>query len=166
MNESYVECMVKQKTQFTWVVLKYALIAFCFFFVLYGYMSSTPLLYLAAIACGVGIYFAGEQCNLEYEYLYLDREITVDKVINKSKRKRVAVYSVEKIEIFAPIKSYHLDDYKNRTAKVFDFSSGVENQPDHRFVFFYDGKSKIILEPNPEMVKALKNVAPRKVFLD
>jgi len=129
-------------------------------------MTSSIILFIVAILCGVGAYFANGQCDIEYEYLYLDKEITIDKVMNKAKRKRVAVYELDKIEIFAPIKSYQLDGYKNRTAKEVDYSSRKEELPDRRFVFFYDGTTKVILEPNAEMVKALKNVAPRKVFTD
>ena len=107
-----------------------------------------------------------KQFKGEYEYLYLDKEITVDRVFHKSRRKRFATYEVDKIEIMAPIKSYHLDGYKNRQWKEVDLSSRVENQPDTRYVFFYDGNQKIIFEPNEALVKCVKNVAPRKVFMD
>ena len=124
-----------------------------------------PLM-LVGIAFGVAAYFVNLHANLEYEYLYVDRELTVDKVMNKSRRKRVAVYEVGKMEILAPIKSWHLDNYKNRQDKVVDYSSGEEKQPDRRYVFFYDGQKKVILEPNLELVKAIAVVAPRKVFTD
>ena len=66
----------------------------------------------------------------------------------------------------APIKSYHLDNYKNRSDKQVDYSCGEERKPDRRYVFFYDGTQKVIFEPNEEMVKAIQTVAPRKVFKD
>ena len=84
----------------------------------------------------------------------------------KSRRKRVATYDLGKIEVRAPIKSWHLDNYKNRTDKTVDYSSGEEKQPDRRFAFFYDGKQRVLIEPNEEMIKAMQTVAPRKVFKD
>ena len=48
----------------------------------------------------------------------------MDKVMAKAKRKRVATYSIDRLEILAPIKSYHLDNYKNRNVKVKDYSIG------------------------------------------
>jgi len=45
-------------------------------------------------------------------------------------------------------------------------SGGEGQQPDHRYVFYYDGKQKVIFEPNQEMVKAIQFIAPRKVFMD
>ena len=165
MSEAYVECMVARKTPGWQMFLRYLLIGLtvvtAFFSFAYGIT-----LFIIAIVLGVGAYFITIYTDIEYEYLYLDKEITVDKVMHKAKRKRVATYSLDKIEIMAPIKSYHLDNYKNRQVKTTDFSSGVENQPDTRYVFFYDGSQKIIFEPNEALVKIAKNVAPRKIFLD
>ena len=115
---------------------------------------------------GVAAYFVYLNSDVEYEYLYVDKELTVDKVMAKSRRKRVATYDLGKIEILAPIKSWHLDNYKNRTDKTVDYSSGEEKQPDRRFAFFYDGKQRVLIEPNEEMIKAMQTVAPRKVFKD
>ena len=84
----------------------------------------------------------------------------------RSSRKHICNYSVEKIEVFAPSKSYHLDEFKNRTLKENDFSSKSGAQPDPTYTFIYDGKEKIIIEPSQEFIQAIKNVAPRKVFTD
>lgn len=121
---------------------------------------------LIGIAFGVAAYFVNLNTNLEYEYLYVDKELTVDKVMAKSRRKRVAVFDVGKMEILAPVKSWHLDNYKNRQDKRVDYSSGEEKQPDKRYVFFYDGQKQVIIEPNLELVKAIAMAAPRKVFTD
>ena len=47
-----------------------------------------------------------------------------------------------------------------------DYSVGEELKPDRRFAMYYEGGEKIILSPSEEMVKAMKNVAPRKIFSD
>ena len=75
-------------------------------------------------------------------------------------------YTIDRMEIFAPVRSYHLDNYRNRNVKAKDFSIGEELQPDKRFVMYYEGGEKIILSPSEELVKVMKNVAPRKVFAD
>ena len=145
--------------------LKILLIMLTVGFVLVGMVFIIAL--IPAILFGVAAYFVYMNTDLEYEYLYLDRELTVDKVMAKSKRKRAAVYSLDKMEIVAPVKSWHLDNFKNRqTSKNVDYSSGEEKQPDKRFVFYYEGNQKVIFEPSEEMVKAMQFVAPRKVFKD
>lgn len=96
----------------------------------------------------------------------MDKELSIDKIMAKSRRKKAATFDLGKMEIVAPVKSWHLDQYKNRNDKVVDYSSGEEKQPDTRYLFYYDGKQKVIFEPNREMLKAMQLVAPRKVFTD
>lgn len=166
MSETYVECLVKKKTSTVMLFLKILTIVMAVVFILAGLgLIFWPAL-LAGVIMAVAAYFIVMNADLEYEYLYLDKEITIDKVMAKAKRKRVTKYEIESMEILAPIKSWHLDEYKNRTVKTVDYSSGVEKQPDLRYAMYYDGGIKVILEPSMEMVKAIKNIAPRKVFTD
>lgn len=165
MSDAYVECLVKAKTSMAAKLLKILLIMVAvFLFLLLPFLGLIGFILLLVVA--VGVYFVNLFTNLEYEYLYIDKELVVDKVMAKSRRKRVATYTLDHVEILAPFKSYHLDNYKNRTAKVKDYSIGEELKPDLRYVMFYEGGEKIILSPSPELIKLMKNAAPRKVFSD
>ncbi len=164
VSETYVECLVAKNPSFGTRFLKTLLIMLTVCFVVIGILF-TPAL-LVAIATGIGAYFAYMNADIEYEYLYLDKEITVDKVMAKSKRKRAATYDINHMEILAPVNSHHLDSYKNREGKIADYSSGVVAQPDKRYMMVLDGSVKVILEPNEEMLKAIQTIAPRKVFID
>lgn len=166
MNETYVECMVARKTPAYLVAAKVGLWLLTGLAALGMFATGIAVLFLVAVVFGVAAYFVSINSSVEYEYLYLDKEISIDKIKGKAKRKRVATYEVEKMEILAPMNSYHLDNYKNRQAKTIDYSSNEVKQPETRYVFFYNGQDKVILEPSPELVKAVKNVAPRKVFND
>lgn len=164
MNESYVECLVAKKPSgmmnalkiFLWVVAGIGVVGGMIFF---------PLLFVG-LAAAAGAYFAGQYANMEFEYLYVDREISVDKIFNKTRRKRAEKFELDRIEIFAPINSWHLDGVKNRDLKTTDYSGGVAGQPDRRYLMIYNGDRKVIMEPNAAMVKAMQSVAPRKVFSD
>lgn len=160
----YVECLVKQKQSAVGKIAKILLIVLTVIFVLA--MLVFPLAFLLAVAAGIGAYFVNLFTDLEYEYLYLDKELVVDKVMAKSRRKRVASYTIDRIEIMAPVKSYHLDNYRNRTVTTKDYSVGEELQPDKRYAMYYEGGMKILLNPSEEMIKAMKNAAPRKIFSD
>ena len=164
MNETYVECLVKKKTPTYMKFLKILTIMLAVCFILIGFVFLIGL--LLGMIFAVIAYFVYQNADLEYEYLYVDKELTIDKVMAKSRRKRVATFDLNKMEIVAPIKSWHLDNYKNRTDKAVDYSSGEEKQPDRRFIFFYDGQKKLIFEPNEEMIKAMQFAAPRKVYKD
>lgn len=164
MNESYVECLVARRPSGGMKALKVLLIVVTVIGILGG-MIAFPLL-IVAVAAAVGAYFASLYSSLEYEYLYVDKEISVDKILNKSKRKKAEKFELDRMEIFAPVNSWHLDNYKNRQFKTTDYSSGVAGQPDRRYAMIYNGERKILFEPSQEMVKAMQAVAPRKVFLD
>ena len=165
MSDAYVECLVKAKGSALGKVGRFLLMALCVICVLGMFVVGLPALF-GAVLTGVGAYFVNLYTDLEYEYLYLDKELTVDKVMAKTKRKRIASYSLDKVEILAPIKSYRLDNYKNRNAKVIDYSIGEELQPDRRYAMYYEGGEKIILSPSEDLIKIMKNASPRKVFSD
>lgn len=165
MSETYVECLVKHKSSFIGVIVKWVLIIITAFFGFMGILGAIIPLIIAVVS-GVLAYIVSLKADLEYEYLYLDKEITIDKIMNKTKRKKVEVLEVDRIEIIAPIKSHHLDSYRNRNCKTVDYSIGEEKQPDNRFVMYYNGERRIIMSPSPELLKAIRTVAPRKVFAD
>ena len=162
MSDSYVECLVKAK-QPTWAkILKVLLIALTVLscLVMFVFIIFLPV----ALAAGVGAYFLNMYTDLEYEYLYLDKELSVDKIMAKSKRKRVGTYSLDRMEVFAPVYSYHLDNFKNRQVKEKDYSIGEVLQPDGRYAMYYEGGEKILLSPNEELVKVLqKHGTPQSV---
>lgn len=166
MNETYVEWLVKRKTPAYMLLLKFLTIILAVGFILLGFVFALFPVMIIGAAIGVAAYFVILNADLEYEYLYVDKELTVDKVLAKSRRKRAAVFDIGKMEILAPIKSWHLDNYKNRQCKTVDYSSGEEKQPDRRYVFYYDGQKRVIIEPNEEMINAITMAAPRKVFKD
>ena len=166
MSEAYVECLVKAKPSILGKFFKYLLIMLTVALALLMFLTMNVILMILAVVTGVGAYFVNLFTDLEYEYLYLDKERVSDKVMAKSRRKRVATYSLDKVEILDPINSYHLDNYKNRNVKQKDYSIGIEEKPDLRYAMYYEGGEKLLLSPSPEMIKIMKNVAPRKVFSD
>ena len=164
MSEAYVECLIKAKQS---SLAKAGRVILIVLTVLFG-LGALFVIWLAvpAVLTGFGAYFLNMMTDLEFEYLYLDKELVIDKVMAKTRRKRVATYSLESMEIVAPIKSYHLDGYKNREVKTLDYSIREVQQPDQRYVFYCEGNQKVIFSPSETLIKAMRNVAPRKVFME
>ena len=165
MSENYVECLIKAKTSLPALLLKYFLAAVAAVFAV-GMFIRIPFCFFGVLLAGAGAYFVNLYSDIEYEYLYIDKEISVDKIMAKSKRKRLATYTLDRMEIFAPIESHRLDSYKNRSVKIKDYSIGRKLQPDLRYAMYYEGGEKILFSPSEAMVKCMKNAAPRKVFSD
>ncbi len=162
MSDTYVECLVAAKQSGAAKAVTVLLIILTVILALAMFLLPAALIF--AIATGGAAYFVNLYSNVEYEYLYLDKELTVDKILAQSKRKRVASYSLERMEVFAPVNSHHLDNYRKRNVKTVDYSIGQVLTPDERYVMYYEGDAKVILSPSEELVKVLKTVAPRKVF--
>jgi hypothetical protein len=128
----------------------------------------TPLAFLLfTILCLVD-YFIFPSFKVEYEYLYVNGELDVDKIISRSKRKRVASVDLANLEILAPWESHEMDAYRNNSRrKVNDFSSGKKDAFVYAFVTDADAESGILLfEPDEVMLKDMQLRAPRKVHIN
>ncbi|MCQ2494676.1 MAG: DUF6106 family protein [Lachnospiraceae bacterium] len=164
--DSYVECLVKGKKNIKAEIGRVALIVLAVLLVAVAFIFWQFWIALFAAAASVGAYVVSGYINVEYEYLYLDKEIVIDRIYNQEKRKRVATYSFEKIQVVAPIKSYHLDKFGKVSEKAVNYGIGIEEKPDRRYVIFFENKDQVIFSPSEEMVKVMKNALPRKVFND
>ncbi len=163
MDTGCIEVVVKRKDSTVMKFLKILTIVLAVAFFLIG-CTGLWLGFIVAVVCAVAAFFVSRNVNIEYEYTYLDRELRLAKIMNLSHRKEIGKYDLEKMEILAPITSYHLDDYKNRKTRELDFSSHEAKQPDPRYLMFLNGDTKLILEPSEEMVNAIRMFAPRKTF--
>ncbi|MEG1848593.1 MAG: DUF6106 family protein [Lachnospiraceae bacterium] len=165
MSENYIEILVKKESTFKNTLLRSLCIALTALMFFLG-MSFGLLFLIVAIGFGILTYIVWLHTDIEYEYLYLDKELQIDKIMARTKRKKAATFEIERMEMLAPANSYHLDEYRKRTFKESDYSSGHKSQPDTRYVMIYNGEQRIILENKPELANIIKTVAPRKVFLD
>ena len=165
MNDTYVEVMVDRKTSPLLGVARvilYALAVVCFMMALVG----SSIFFVGAIAFALVAYFVLPNFDLEYEYLYIDKEISIDKIMAKEKRKHVMNVDLNKMEVMAPINSHELDNYKARGVKTYDFTSHTEDGRVYSIVYENgsEGTAMVNIEPNEELLRAVKNVFPRKVL--
>ena len=81
MNETYVECLVKKETPIYMKLLKILTIMLAACFVILGFITLIAMI-IGVLLC-VAAYFVYLNCDLEYEYLYVDKELSVDKIMAK-----------------------------------------------------------------------------------
>lgn len=166
MNESYKELLVKKDKGAKEKLTRVVSVVPTVFLGLLTLLTGNIILFTVVIVLGVLDYFVFQWTDIEYEYLYLDKEISVDKIMAKTRRKKVTTISVEKIEIMAPEKSYQLDSYRNRQTKVTDLSAGHDLPDQKLYWIFYEGNQKILMNLTEDFAKTIKGIAPRKVFTD
>ncbi len=165
MNEAYVEYMVARKPNPLTKVLRIAVIALAVILCAIGLVTINFYYLIPGIIFGLIAFFLLPRLDVEFEYLYLDKEITIDKIFSKQTRKRAMVVDLNKMELIAPVTSHEFDSYRNRKVPQKDFSSkNPEVKP--YAIAYHDstGDMLILFEPNAEMLKAIKSVFPRKVL--
>ena len=166
MTDTYQELLIGQKPNQMNKILGFTLVGLAVLSVISALFVSLFFL-IGTIVCGIlsfVVYF--RRIVVEFEYTYMDKELRVDRIYNQSKRKQMDVFDLNKAEILAPENSYHLDNFKNRDAEVSDYSTDLDDTEELKnYVMYYEGKRKILLSLNDNMVQAIRTGIPSKVKL-
>ena len=156
MNEMYAEWLVKRKAPAYMMLVKVLMVLVC---VVAFFIAVSPLLgifgILVLFAAAAAAYFVFRNSEVEFEYLYVSNQLTIDRIYGKTKRKKAWEGSMDEIQIVAPTGSTEAKDHETNNMKVLDFStlssqSGSESM-------------KIIFEPNDKLLHCMKMTAPRKI---
>ena len=162
MNEAYYEIMVARKKSQGLTSIKIVaagMAVSCVILMFLGFLWAI----IPAVVLGVFSYMTGQKNSVEYEYLYVDKELQIDRIIAKSKRKTMENLDLNELVILAPTRSHELDRYRNGNYKKADYGSGDEANAASSYMLIV-GDKQIIFEPTEELVKTIRMFAPRKVF--
>ncbi|MGN0355389.1 MAG: DUF6106 family protein [Muricoprocola sp.] len=166
MSDLYTEIIVKKKKTALDRLKKWGMIVVTVLAVAATLLFGLPGLILL-IAMAVADYFLILSFDVEYEYLYVNGELDVDKVMSKQKRKRIYSCDVKDLVVMAPVNSHELDAYRNRQEiKKKDFSSGEPDSKAYGMVIKTEkGMDYVLFEPNDTILKDMKRLSPREVFM-
>ena len=165
MNESYAECGVScnlckrdfQKIGVYFLLLVLSVVAS---------MESTYMLLVVMGVIAFGIMKANSM-KYEYEYIFCDGQLDVDKIIANSKRKRMFRVDFDSCEVIAPENSEALAHWNSRVEKVLDYTSHVKGKHTYAIIARHNQQLvKILFEPNENMISIMRNKSRRKVHLD
>jgi hypothetical protein len=104
--------------------------------------------------------------NIEFEYIVTNGEIDIDKIMSKSRRKRIFSANCKDFDVVAKVKSdKYTQEVKNIQNKIMAASSMVA--PDlYFFTLNYKGKRTIVyFEPDEKMLTSFRTFIPRNVFI-
>lgn len=167
MSDLYSEHLVKRKTSPMDVAAKAAMIVLTVLVVLLALLTFNTIIFIVAIAVGVADYVLIPRFDLEFEYLYVNDEIDVDKIFSKSKRKRAMSIDLSKMEIMAPLGSHHLDSYQNQKMKTMDFSANDKEKRPYVMITTTEKEMvRVLLQLDYDMFQNIKRRRPRIVFDD
>ncbi len=165
--DAYMEHLVKKNTEPKDLILKFGSIGLIAAATIAVFFFSPAF----SIMVGLGLamlyrYLIFPLTDIEYEYLYCDKTITVSKIMAKEKRKDLETFDIDKMEILAPSNSYRLGEFKNRDLKEVNYWSMDSSREEPPYAMIYEGGRKILLDLPEDFVKLVQNNAPRKVFFD
>lgn len=161
MSEFYIEQLIKVKNRINiyGVILLSGAIIISIVGVLIG--INLTILGMAFLIAGVLLTF---RSSIEYEYLFLNKELDVDMIVRKKKRKKVYSLDMNDVVVVARIDAGEAKLYQ--TIKGRNFSSNLNQQNVYKVVLSHMGKMEsILIEPSRELLEAMKSTAPRKVFI-
>lgn len=132
-------------------------------------LSTFMLLIVAAVVWG--IYKVIAMTNLEYEYIFTNGEMDVDKIINRRSRKRVTVVNARKIDILAH--RSHEDfkaNFENAEIKKVNACISPDSE-DLYFLMFRDENEgetlkMLLFNPNDKLLDGFKKYNPKRVFIE
>lgn len=172
INDRYAEARVVCKKYPKGIIIKIAIILATVLLAFIGLTMGSLLMGSVFMICGVAIFFLyfglWKYTKIEYEYLFLAGEFSVDKIYGATSRKQAINVVFSQAEIVAATDSDRIAPYKNNpNCKVMDFTSGDVSK--RRYSMIVNGKENklhLILEPTTEMLELFQLSSPSKVFLE
>ena len=165
MNEVYAEWLVKRKTPgYVYAVLPLGIVLGIVLFIV-CVMLIPVVGYIVGLIPFVGLYYWYVNTKLEYEFIYVTGDLTIDKIISQNRRKRVVALDMANVATVADLSGHFLDGQMgNPQIKKYKYTSGEKDRKLFGVLYSEGGTSSIyIIEPNAKIIECIKKTNPRKV---
>ena len=167
MGDSYAEVIVQDEKDSAGKRFRLILIIVTALVIAYGAMFQALILMLGLLMIPLDFILI-KNWYREYEYLVLSEELDVTLIKNRSRRKKLATYSLAELQCMAPVTSHRLDGFRgNPNLTVKDYSSG---NPEHRIysmVFSSQGKvTEVKVEPSDAMLQEIRTKHASVMYRD
>jgi len=165
MGDVYREIMVKRPQSAGDTIKKILLIAVVVVTAALAVLTMNVLLLGLAVALGFVASYLISSLKVEYEYLYVNGDIDVDKIMNKQRRKRYLSLPLSELVMLARSGSHELDTYRSGgSVRSIDLTSGTGDALICEAVYQTEKETRIVaLELEPALIQDIRRRAPRKV---
>lgn len=130
-----------------------------FFLPISGQFYFIPLLIVAGVIYAMFVFYP--QLNTEYEYIFTNGDLDVDKVIGKAKRKRMATIAMNTVEEFG---RYDPAAFEGRSFSTRLFACSAPTDPDTYYAVLTHPKHKdmlLVFNPNEVILESIREYLPR-----
>ncbi len=95
--------------------------------------------------------------NIEFEYILAGNSISMDRIYNKRRRKRMINCDLTDFDLVAPVASSYYEEHKDNVTKTIKAVSGDNKQSEYFAVLEYDGKrTMLVFETDDRAVSHIK----------
>lgn len=129
---------------------------------IYAFVICVPLLASAGVFYLAKKYYGA--LDIEFEYSLTNGQFDVDKIMNRTDRKRLITFECAEIDNFNKYDTKtNTDGYKTRI-----FAANADSDNLYYFVVNTKatGKTIVIIEPNEKMIEGIKRCIPRQMYFD
>lgn len=164
MHDQYIEVLVKRKPIEGIKTIKQVCLSLVIAMFLIGCMSSMVLFYVLSVVFALFYYFIILRLDVEFEYYYLNGELDISQIFNRSKRKEVVSLNESTIVLVAPVEAQEVQGLGY--LRTIDCSSN--DSADSIYAVIYNHQNtvkKVLINKNDDLLKYLKRKMPNKVKL-
>lgn len=166
MNDSYAEVLIKSKKKPVHTAIQVVALVLTTVLLLAGFFLKILILLIPGIFLLIASNFLLPMMNVEYEYLYVAGELTIDKIMGRTKRKNCVTVEMDKIEMVAPVESSRWQEFGHLKCVENSYMSGREGAKVYACIYHVDkGVCKAFFEPDEKMMELMRLTSPRKVSL-
>ncbi len=174
MLDGVVECLVPRKKTVGVYIARFLVFLFdaalaALSLIIFVYFTSYYAIDLVFLGIGIfATWLVIRNTNIEYEYAFFEGDFSVDKIINKSKRKRLKRVNFSKMDVMAPAGSKRLGGNPDSKAVKLNYSALDDDYKDYVAVVFTDDGKRIEIKfsPSEELLDVLKRKYPRRIYED
>ena len=165
-NDIYAEWLVKRKKSPFKPLIYVAYVLMVLIGLVACIVNAFGFIFL--IAAVVAIYFINMRINVEYEYVFVTNELSIDRILAQRSRKRIKNIEMQKVDKVVSTRSHEFDFARNNPKlKPVDYTSRNEDADVYAIIYGGEqGQEVALIEPNEHLLKCMKNVAPHKVKID
>ncbi|HEX3037754.1 MAG TPA: DUF6106 family protein [Oscillospiraceae bacterium] len=164
----FVEQIVKKKydTKDYLIMAGIILGAFVLLFACFFVRILAGIGFFLAVGVLVGAYYLIVSRNLEFEYSVTNGDVTIDKIINRSKRKRVISFDAHGVEEMG---KYDEAKHQGKSYEKRLFTGDSAENTESWYMTFHSNKTGytlLVFTPNEKVLTAIKPFLPHQVMHD
>ncbi len=164
MQSQYVEYSFERDIKVGEKIFRNCLLTLTIIFALLSFI--VIFMFPIAMFFGTLTYYYNKSLKSEYEYILVDNELMVDKIIANQKRKKVKMLDLNYLDYMSNDEKVIMDKYKGKPMKIIRFSS-KSNKDEEYALIIKRGElyNCYIIQCNEELLSALKSKHMRQMNL-